>query len=159
MCVNVYSCHVLTGICFAQRLIITRDATDAHIDKLVDKLLNEELAKGVVMFVNEDNTKRVLQSVMRKNRSSELSFLASDSWGAKIHPVLGQEATAEGAVTILPKRRIIPGWCWHYFMTFFILTLHDSVIDWYICKLSAEDIASIDYMLRRMHGSQHHCYM
>ena len=36
-------------------------------------------------------------------------WLASDSWGAKIHPVEGQEEAAEGAVTILPQRKILAG--------------------------------------------------
>lgn len=76
---------------------------------MVDELLNIEKAKVVVMFVNEDNAKHLLESVMLVNRTTELWFLASDSWGAKIHPVFGQEAAAEGAVTLLPKRSDIEG--------------------------------------------------
>jgi len=76
---------------------------------MVDDLLKIHKAKVVVMFVNEDNAKHLLESVMLVNRTTELWFLASDSWGAKIHPVFGQEPAAEGAVTLLPKRSDIEG--------------------------------------------------
>lgn len=59
--------------------------------------------------MNEDNAKHLLEAVMKSNRTSELWFLASDSWGAKVHPVYGQEQAAEGAVTLLPKRSDIKG--------------------------------------------------
>ena len=61
------------------------------------------------MFVNEDNAKHLLEAMMKANKTSEFWFLASDSWGAKIHPVFGQEQAAEGAVTLLPKRSDITG--------------------------------------------------
>ena len=61
------------------------------------------------MFVNEDNCRKLLKTLKRSNSSTELTFLASDSWGAKIHPVYGHELVAEGAVTLLPKRRVIEG--------------------------------------------------
>ncbi|XP_060064901.1 metabotropic glutamate receptor 8-like [Ylistrum balloti] len=94
-------------ICIAQRLSISRDSTDEDFDTTVMKLIGNDRAKAVVMFVNEDNSKRLLQALMRSNRSDTLWFLASDSWGAKVHPVFGQEVAAVDAVTILPKRHVI----------------------------------------------------
>lgn len=90
-------------------MTILRDDTDSRIEQLVLELLKNERAKVVVMFANEDNAKRVLKALLKINTTSELTFLASDSWGAKIHPVKGQETAAEGAVTLLPKRRSIKG--------------------------------------------------
>jgi metabotropic glutamate receptor 6/7/8 len=98
-----------TGICVAQSLTILRDDTDSRIEQLVIDLLKNERAKVVVMFANEDNAKRVLKALLKLNKTSELTFLASDSWGAKIHPVKGQELAAEGAVTLLPTRHVIQG--------------------------------------------------
>ncbi|XP_048738559.1 metabotropic glutamate receptor 6-like [Ostrea edulis] len=95
------------GICVAQSLTILRDDTDSRIEQLVLDLLKNERAKVVVMFANEDNAKRVLKALLKVNKTSELTFLASDSWGAKIHPVKGQEMAAEGAVTLLPTRHVI----------------------------------------------------
>ncbi|XP_021344940.1 metabotropic glutamate receptor 4-like, partial [Mizuhopecten yessoensis] len=94
-------------ICIAQRLSISRDSTDDDFDNTVMKLIGNDRAKAVVMFVNEDNSKRLLRALMRSNRSDTLWFLASDSWGAKVHPVFGQEVAAVDAVTILPKRHVI----------------------------------------------------
>lgn len=70
-------------------------------------------SRVVVMFVNEDNSRGILRALKKSNRTSELSFLASDSWGAKIHPVFEQEVAAESAVTILPKRKKIKGQIFH----------------------------------------------
>lgn len=61
------------------------------------------------MFVNEDNSRDILSALVKLNRTTELMFLASDSWGAKIHPVYDQEFAAEGAVTLLPKRQVVKG--------------------------------------------------
>lgn len=92
-------------------MTILRDDADSRIEQLVLELLKNERAKVVVMFANEDNAKRVLKALLTVNTTSELTFLASDSWGAKIHPVKGQETAAEGAVTLLPKRHVIKGEC------------------------------------------------
>lgn len=92
-------------------MTILRDDADSRIEQLVLELLKNERAKVVVMFANEDNAKRVLKALLKVNTTSELTFLASDSWGAKIHPVKGQETAAEGAVTLLPKRHVIKGEC------------------------------------------------
>ncbi|KAL4226636.1 Metabotropic glutamate receptor 8 [Mactra antiquata] len=95
------------GICVAQSLKISRLATDKEFDKIVNDLLSMNKAKAVIMFVNEDNCRNLLATLRRLNRTTELTFLASDSWGAKIHPVYGQEIFAEGTISILPKRKIV----------------------------------------------------
>ena len=100
---------LFAGPCEAMTLSISRDASDADFDDIVHALVDNDMAKAVVMFVNEDNCKRLLQAVIRHNQTDNLWFLASDSWGAKIHPVTGQEAAATDAVTILPKRHVIEG--------------------------------------------------
>lgn len=64
------------------------------------------------MFVNEDNVRRLLEAykLTRSEREGrELTFLASDSWGAKTHPVSNNEEAAEGTVTILPERNQLDG--------------------------------------------------
>ncbi|KAH3880646.1 hypothetical protein DPMN_004567 [Dreissena polymorpha] len=105
--VHHVSMYKSTGICVAQSLKISRLATDAEFDKIVNDLLAINKARAVIMFVNEDNCRKLLSTLRRMNRTSELTLLASDSWGAKIHPVYGQEVLAEGTVSLLPKRRVI----------------------------------------------------
>lgn len=89
--------------------MISRDPTKDLFKETVDDLFKIKKAKVIVMFVNEDNAKHLLEAVMHANKTSELWFLASDSWGAKVHPVVGQEQAAEGAITLLPKRSDIRG--------------------------------------------------
>lgn len=63
------------------------------------------------MFANEDNSRRFVKALVRLNRTQDLKLLASDSWGAKIHPVYGQEEAAVGTITILVKRKDIRSMC------------------------------------------------
>ena len=98
-------------------LKIPRSTDESTFRSIVKELLvPKNTAKVVVMFVNEDNCKRLLKALLEVNRTSELYFLASDSWGAKIHPVFQQEVAAEGAVTILPKRQRIKGFVFFSFI-------------------------------------------
>ncbi|XP_036357359.1 metabotropic glutamate receptor 8-like [Octopus sinensis] len=96
-----------SGVCIARSLKIPRSVNEEKFDNLVKDLLGVANSRVVVMFVNEDNSRGILRALKKSNRTSELSFLASDSWGAKIHPVFEQESVAESAVTILPKRQKI----------------------------------------------------
>ena len=100
---------VLAGVCIAKSLKISRLATDREFEEIISHLLEGQKARAVVMFVNEDNCRKLLKTLKKTNSSTEITFLASDSWGAKIHPVNGHELVAEGAVTLLPKRRVIEG--------------------------------------------------
>lgn len=103
----------------AQSLRISRSASDAEFNKIINELISINKARAVVMFVNEDNCRNLLATLRRLNRTTELTFLASDSWGAKIHPVYDQEILAEGTVSLLPKRRVIKGNC-KQFATIFL---------------------------------------
>ncbi|KAK6176318.1 hypothetical protein SNE40_014622 [Patella caerulea] len=97
-----------SGVCVSRSLKIPRSVNDTTFINLIHELLkSNNTAKAVVMFVNEDNCWRILQAMKKLNKTGEFSILASDSWGAKVHPVLHQEEVAEGAVTLLPKRRVI----------------------------------------------------
>jgi len=90
-------------------------------------------AKLVVMFVNEDNCRQLINATIVNELTDlfywlasdaifrqlgvtihtvlqsgdTLYWLASDSWGAKRVPVDKQEWAAEGTVTILPTRQVV----------------------------------------------------
>lgn len=53
--------------------------------------------------------RRLLDAAQRNNLTGHFLWVGSDSWGAKISPVLHQEPVAQGAVTILPKRASVHG--------------------------------------------------
>ncbi|XP_076448253.1 metabotropic glutamate receptor 8-like [Babylonia areolata] len=97
-----------SGVCLAESKIIPRNAEDSHYESIIQALLDRgNPAKVGVMFANEDNCRRLVKALVRLNRTQDLKLLASDSWGAKIHPVYGQEEAAVGTITILVKRKDI----------------------------------------------------
>uniref|UniRef100_A0A8C8E0N0 Glutamate receptor, metabotropic 8a n=1 Tax=Oryzias sinensis TaxID=183150 RepID=A0A8C8E0N0_9TELE len=92
------------GVCIAQSLKIPREPRPGEFDKIIKRLLETSNARAIIMFANEDDIRRVLDAAKRNNQTGHFLWVASDSWGSKISPVIGQERVAEGAITILPKR-------------------------------------------------------
>ncbi|XP_029690223.1 glutamate receptor, metabotropic 6a isoform X3 [Takifugu rubripes] len=97
------------GVCIAQSVKIPREPTAGEFDKIVMRLMETSNARGVIIFANEDDIKRVLEAAQRANLTGHFLFVGSDSWGAKSSPITELEDVAEGAVTILPKRASIDG--------------------------------------------------
>ncbi|XP_062315814.1 glutamate receptor, metabotropic 6a [Osmerus eperlanus] len=97
------------GVCIAQSLKIPREPKPGEFDKIIKRLMETSNARGVIIFANEDDIKRVLEAAKRANLTGHFLFVGSDSWGAKSSPIVKQEDVAEGAVTILPKRASIEG--------------------------------------------------
>uniref|UniRef100_A0A8C5HFI3 Metabotropic glutamate receptor 6-like n=1 Tax=Gouania willdenowi TaxID=441366 RepID=A0A8C5HFI3_GOUWI len=104
------------GVCIAQSVKIPREATPGEFDKIIKRLMETSNARGVIIFANEDDIRRVLEAAQRANLTGHFLFVGSDSWGAKSSPITELEDVAEGAVTILPKRASIDGFD-HYFMS------------------------------------------
>ncbi|XP_068983173.1 metabotropic glutamate receptor 2-like isoform X3 [Bombus flavifrons] len=92
------------SICVAVSEKILRNAKAEDFDKIVERLGSKHNARGVVLFVDEDNIRKLLQATVRANRTGHFMWIGSDSWGAKVYPVRDQEFAAEGAITILPYR-------------------------------------------------------
>ncbi|KAK9975559.1 hypothetical protein ABG768_020810, partial [Culter alburnus] len=95
------------GVCIAQSLKIPREPRPGEFDKIIRRLLETPNARAIIMFANEDDIRRVLDSARRSNQTGHFLWVGSDSWGAKISPVIQQERVAEGAITILPKRATV----------------------------------------------------
>ncbi|MBN3300072.1 GRM8 protein, partial [Amia calva] len=104
------------GLCIAQSLKIPREPKPGEFDKIIKRLMETSNARGIIIFANEDDIKRVLEAAKKANLTGHFLFVGSDSWGAKSSPILDQEDVAEGAVTILPKRASIEGFD-QYFTT------------------------------------------
>uniref|UniRef100_A0A671TD61 Metabotropic glutamate receptor 6-like n=1 Tax=Sinocyclocheilus anshuiensis TaxID=1608454 RepID=A0A671TD61_9TELE len=95
---------------------ISREPRPGEFDKIIKRLMETSNARGVIIFANEDDIKRVLEAAKKANLTGHFLFVGSDSWGAKNSPILNLEDVAEGAVTILPKRASIDGFD-QYFTT------------------------------------------
>ncbi|XP_076644174.1 metabotropic glutamate receptor 8 [Halictus rubicundus] len=98
------SLSVEYGICVAVSEKILRNSKSEDFDKIIDRLSSKHNARGVILFVDEDNIRKLLQATVRANRTGHFMWVGSDSWGAKVYPVRHQEFAAEGAITILPYR-------------------------------------------------------
>ncbi|KAK3539406.1 hypothetical protein QTP70_006469 [Hemibagrus guttatus] len=97
------------GLCIAQSMKIPRDPKPGEFDKIIKRLMETPNARGIIIFANEDDIKKVLEAAKRANLTGHFKFVGSDSWGAKSAPILDNEEVAEGAVTILPKRASVEG--------------------------------------------------
>uniref|UniRef100_A0A674GG97 G-protein coupled receptors family 3 profile domain-containing protein n=1 Tax=Taeniopygia guttata TaxID=59729 RepID=A0A674GG97_TAEGU len=105
----VQSSREAGGLCIAQSIKIPREPKPGEFAKVIGRLMETSTARGVVLFANEDDIRRVLEAATLANLSGHFSWVGSDSWGAKMAPVQGLEEAAHGAITILPKRASVPG--------------------------------------------------
>lgn len=97
------------GICIAESAKIPRKAREEDFVKIIEQISSKSSAKGVVMFVDEDNLKKFLKAVKSSGKEGEFTWLASDSWGRKVDPVRQNKDAAIGAITILPKGKQLKG--------------------------------------------------
>ncbi|KAF4014282.1 hypothetical protein G4228_006710 [Cervus hanglu yarkandensis] len=104
------------GVCIAQSIKIPREPKPGEFNKVIKRLMETPNARGIIIFANEDDIRRVLEAARQANLTGHFLWVGSDSWGAKISPVLNLEDVAVGAITILPKRASIDGFD-QYFMT------------------------------------------
>uniref|UniRef100_A0A8C4QB31 Receptor ligand binding region domain-containing protein n=1 Tax=Eptatretus burgeri TaxID=7764 RepID=A0A8C4QB31_EPTBU len=97
------------GVCVAESLKIPREPKAGIFDWIIRRLLKHVNARAVIIFANEDDISGVLTATRNANKSGHFLWIGSDSWGSKVAPILHQEAEAEGAVTIMPKRTSVAG--------------------------------------------------
>ncbi|KAL0108286.1 hypothetical protein PUN28_015079 [Cardiocondyla obscurior] len=102
------------NICVAVSEKILRNSRTEDFDRIIERLSSKHNARGVIIFVDEDNIRKLLQATVRANRTGHFMWVGSDSWGAKVHPVRDQEFAAEGAITILPYRNALKGFDDYY---------------------------------------------
>uniref|UniRef100_A0A8C9L3G6 Glutamate metabotropic receptor 6 n=1 Tax=Panthera tigris altaica TaxID=74533 RepID=A0A8C9L3G6_PANTA len=104
------------GVCIAQSIKIPREPKPGEFNKVIKRLMETPNARGIIIFANEDDIRRVLEAARQANLTGHFLWVGSDSWGAKTSPILNLEDVAVGAITILPKRASIDGFD-QYFMT------------------------------------------
>ena len=108
------------GVCIDKSLEIPRQKLPDTYDKILADLREPSskktdddendaaaVAKVVVIFVNEDNCRQLINATIVNQMTDVFYWLASDGWGAKRVPVDKQEWAAEGTVTIMPQRQVV----------------------------------------------------
>ena len=99
------------NICVAVNEKILRNSKEEDFDRIIERLYSKKQARAVVMFVDEDNVKKLLRASIRANKTGHFYWIASDSWGAKSYPVRDQEFAAVNTITVLPHRKESAGEC------------------------------------------------
>jgi len=92
-------------ICVAVSEKILRNSKEEDFDRIIERLSSKKNARAVVMFVDEDNVRKLLKASIRANKTGYFYWIASDSWGAKSYPVREQEFAAVNSITVLPHRK------------------------------------------------------
>ncbi|XP_062829898.1 metabotropic glutamate receptor 7 isoform X4 [Anolis carolinensis] len=98
-------------LCIAQSLKIPQDRKDKtfEFDKIIKLLLDTPGARAIIVFAYDEDIKQILAAAKRAGQVGHFLWVASDTWGSKMSPILHHEDVAEGAITILPKRATIEG--------------------------------------------------
>lgn len=79
---------------------VPHHADDAKFDEIFANLHEKDNAKGVVLFLREEDARGILAAAKRSNRTHNFVFLAPDAWGRQQKLVEGLEDVAEGAITV-----------------------------------------------------------
>ncbi|CAD5226266.1 unnamed protein product [Bursaphelenchus xylophilus] len=110
------SAAIELGICIDGEIHkVSRRWSDDQFKDLLIRMRQSNKARGVVMFVDEDNLRRFLtnlKSMITSGKHPEMKkyfwFIASDSWGMKTAVIQGFEDIVLGAITIAPRMRHVP---------------------------------------------------
>lgn len=97
------------NICVAVSEKILRNAKEEDFDRIIKNLYSKKRARAVVIFVDEDNVRKLLRASIRLNKTQHFYWIGSDSWGAKSYPIRDQEFAAVNAITILPHKLSLTG--------------------------------------------------
>ncbi len=76
---------------------------------IVSEMYKQKNARGVVMFLQDHNIRKLLGVVNMLNMTGHFLWVASDSWGTKKASVNSNDLAAEGAITFSPKSYQVRG--------------------------------------------------
>uniref|UniRef100_A0A0K0EKG0 G_PROTEIN_RECEP_F3_4 domain-containing protein n=1 Tax=Strongyloides stercoralis TaxID=6248 RepID=A0A0K0EKG0_STRER len=106
------------GVCIDGEIHkVSRKMSDDAFKEMIIRMRYNGKARGVVMFVDEDNLRRFLSILKRLTEASSYSadfhnyfwFIASDSWGTKTSVIKDFENIVKGSITIAPTVKTIKG--------------------------------------------------
>ncbi|XP_014681855.1 PREDICTED: metabotropic glutamate receptor 3-like [Priapulus caudatus] len=103
-------------VCFGvtQRLQkeAVQDVVDDAYDYIITKLKSNPKANVVVAFVDMQQARRLMAAAHRVR--ANFTWIGSDGWSSRTSVVDGLESTVDGAITVQPLARTLPGFA-NYF--------------------------------------------
>nr|QVK45749.1 G protein-coupled receptor [Proales similis] len=89
-------------VCIAGSYTISQTASEDYVAEILREM-RKDRARGVVMFLQDHNIRKLLKLVKRLNMTGHFLWVASDGWGTKQESINSNDQAAEGAITFLPK--------------------------------------------------------
>ena len=90
-------------ICISGSYTISQTASEEYVKSILNDMYKSKTARGVVMFLQDHNIRKLLEIVHSLNMTGHFLWIASDSWGTKKESIGTNNLVAEGAITFLPK--------------------------------------------------------
>uniref|UniRef100_A0A1I8IN37 G_PROTEIN_RECEP_F3_4 domain-containing protein n=1 Tax=Macrostomum lignano TaxID=282301 RepID=A0A1I8IN37_9PLAT len=104
------------GVCISKVLIIPRNPKNGSLNLIVESLLNLPKSRVVVAFCQSESLRSLFRLLNQQQQlqsgltqQNRLFWVASDGWGRKTDHLVGNEAMFEGAISLLPERRVVDG--------------------------------------------------
>lgn len=95
------------NICIAITEKVPRAVDKPSYEQILRNLQKKPTAKGVVLFLNADDVKEMLEAIQRTGMHGQFTYIASDAWGTQAKLVEGVEDAAEGTITVELESRYV----------------------------------------------------
>ncbi|GAB6033506.1 hypothetical protein CHUAL_013385 [Chamberlinius hualienensis] len=146
------------NICIAIAEKVPRTVDRNTYEQILKNLQKKPTAKGVILFLNSDDARGILEAIQRNKMKEPFTYIASDGWGSQAKLVEGVEDAADGAFTVELESRHIPEfdeyistltpfnnkrnpWFEEFWEEFFSCSLRDDA-NLYVQNLSSKPLCS-----------------
>ncbi|XP_071522284.1 metabotropic glutamate receptor 6-like [Panulirus ornatus] len=103
---------VANHICIAVKEKLVKDsgvAEEVAYDLIVQRLLQKQRARGVIIFGSDQEVAGVMRAVRRNNATASFSWIGSDGWSARSLVSSGNEPEVEGTLSVQPQANPVRG--------------------------------------------------
>ncbi|XP_069986995.1 metabotropic glutamate receptor 4-like [Penaeus vannamei] len=100
------------AICIAVKEKLVKDsgvAEEVAYDLIVQRLLQKQRARGVIIFGSDQEVAGVMRAVRRNNATGSFSWIGSDGWSARSLVSSGNEPEVEGTLSVQPQANPVRG--------------------------------------------------
>nr|XP_045590887.1 metabotropic glutamate receptor 4-like [Procambarus clarkii] len=100
------------NICIAVKEKLVKDsgvAEEVAYDLIVQRLLQKQRARGVIIFGSDQEVAGVMRAVRRNNATGNFTWIGSDGWSARSLVSSGNEPEVEGTLSVQPQANPVRG--------------------------------------------------
>ncbi|XP_042231154.1 metabotropic glutamate receptor 6-like isoform X2 [Homarus americanus] len=100
------------NICIAVKEKLVKDsgvADEGAYDLTVQRLMQKQRARGVIIFGSDQEVAGVMRAVRRNNATGSFTWIGSDGWSARSLVSSGNEPEVEGTLSVQPQANPVRG--------------------------------------------------